>query len=373
MLVSRLFRSLLRFLSPGIVPEGGGGGEPTPPTPEPTPAPAPDLTLTPEPPAPTPAPSPAPAEPEDPFKALTGALDKLTEPAKPEPTPAPSPAPTAAPAPGATPAPAPKAADVDLTPPDGMGERAQGRWAQLAERAKLVPELERRATEVTAQLQSVRELVNSSGLNANEFTDMMEMGRLTKSQSPQDLQKALTHIDGMRAQLAQRLGVELPGFDPLAAHPDLKSDVESMTLTKERALELAQLRGKGQQHDAVTAEQREMATFQNTVRNAAATMENTLKQRAGTPGHEQKLGFIHSHFAKPENLQAFVKTYQPEQWPAAMLLMYDAYTPQQAAAAPPPPGPQPLRPGSRAIGSPVNTGPVTAESAVDRAFAAAGL
>lgn len=334
----------------------------------------------------TPAAEPAPAaEPTDPT-GLMGILDKVgADPAEPAPerprdasgrfapatpTEAKAPADPAQVPPAPTDKPATPPAD-DFTPPEGISERAQARWAQLTERAKLVPELERRATETQQALDGVRQMVAESGLQQQEFTEMLEMGRLFKSGNPQDLQRALQHIEGLRANVAQRLGVEVPGIDPLAQHADLQQKVQNMLLTREDALEIARLRTVGQQAERLTQEQREQQQHVQLVQNAAASMQATLEKRAGTPGHEGKLRHIHTYFSNPQNLQQFVTTYQPQQWEAALTLMYDSYTPP--APAPTPAGPQPLRPTNARAGAPVSTGPVTAMSAIENAFSQVGM
>lgn len=390
MLVSRLFRSLLRFLSPGIVPDEGVGA----PAPVEAPAAAPVADTSPAPVA-SPAPA-APTAPADPMAGLRDLIDNVgsapnADPAaggirardplgRFAPTSAPTPAvpgaapvPTAAPVAGpAAPAVAPKPGEVDLTPPEGMSERAQQRWSQLTERAKQVPVLEQRASQAETHLQSVRQLVQEAGLAPQEFTGLLDMARLSKSQNPQDAQRALQLLDTMRADLAVRFGLDVPGADPLAVHPDLKADVDGMLMTRERALEVARLRQQGQQHQATTREQQDMANFRQTVQAAAQSMDRTLQQRSGTPGHEQKVAYIKQHFASPQNLQAFVATYQPQQWPAVLTTMYDAYQPQ-AAAPVAPATVQPLRPNSVRSGPAQRSGPVTAQSAIDNAWAAAGL
>lgn len=342
---------------------GGGGG--TAPAPAPvadTPAPAPADAPAPAP-ADAPAPAPAPAEP---FAGLDKLLDQVGADPEAKPPAEPPAAPTPAPAANA---PAPKPEAVDLTPPDGMTDRAKERWGQLTERAKLVPELERRATESETALTSVRKMVADSGLAADEFTEMLTMGRLLKSDTPADLQKAMARLDNIRAGIATRLGVDAPGVDVLAAHADLKAKVEAMTLTKEDALEIAKLRTKGAQADNQTQEQREQQQFRQTVQQAAAKMETTLAQRASTPGHEAKVAHIMAHFKDPAKLNAFVTTYQPQQWESVVLMMYDSHVP----AAPAAPAVQPLRPGNTRPGAAVSSGHVTAESAVEGAFARLNL
>jgi hypothetical protein len=95
-----------------------------------------------------------------------------------------------------------------------------------------------------------------------------------------------------------------------------------------------------------------------------------LQQRAGTPGHEAKMAYIGAFFQDKAKLDQFVKTYQPSQWKAAALMMYDIYQPPAAPVAPR--DPQPLRPGAVRPGAAVAGGPVTAESAVRDAFAMIG-
>lgn len=262
---------------------------------------------------------------------------------------------------------------LDLTPPEGITERAKTRWTELAERAKAVPELERRATEAEAALTGVRELVAQSGLQPDEFQGMLGMGRLFKSTDPKDMQAALQQLDGLRADLATRLGVDAPGVDVLAQHADLKAKVDNMTLSREDALEIVRLRGTAAQANQATAATQEMQQFQQTVQAAATEMDATLAARAATPGHAEKVAFIKSQLADPKRIQEFVTTYQPHQWKAAVLMMYDAYTPPAPASAVPN-TPQPLRPGHVASGVRVPNGkPVSSSDAVANAWDAIGL
>lgn len=233
-----------------------------------------------------------------------------------------------------------------------------------------MPELERRATEATQQLDGVRQMVAASGLQADEFTNILEIGRLFKSSTPAEMTKALQELDGLRADLATRLGVDAPGVDPLAKHADLRAEVDAMTISRERALEIAALRHKGGQADAISQEQRNYQQFQTNVQQAATRMDGTLQQRAGQPGHAEKLTHIKAYFSDPAKLQQFVTTYQPSQWESAVLMMYDSFAPPVAA-----PTMQPLRPTNTRSGVAMPNGhsKVTAESAVMGAFDRLGL
>lgn len=361
-------------------PEPGDTGT-GPATPTPAEAPSAPLANHPDPapsqPAAAAPDAPAPTTTTDPDnEAKIGALlDSIGREISPEPVPEPAdpakPAePTPDPAKPATP-PDPKA--VDLTPPEDISERSKGRWATLSERAKLVPELEKRAIEAEAALTGVRELVAQSGLQPDEFQGMLGMGRLFKSTDPKDMQAALEQLDGLRADLATRLGVDAPGVDVLAQHADLKAKVDNMTLSREDALEIVRLRGTAAQASQATAATQEMQQFQQTVRAAATEMDATLAQRAATPGHEAKVAFIRQQLADPKRIQEFVTTYQPHQWKAAVLMMYDAYSPP-APAPVVPTTPQPLRPGHVASGVRVPNGkPISSTDAVANAWDAVGL
>ncbi len=254
-----------------------------------------------------------------------------------------------------------------------MSERAKARWADLTERVKVVPELERRATEATQQLDSVRRMVTDSGLAPEEFGTVLNLGKLYKSNDPKDLQTALQQIEGLRADIATRLGTEVAGIDLLAQHPDLKQRVEGMTLSREDALEMVRLRTQNQTAQRSQDQSREFQQFQVTVQQAAQQMDATLEQRKHQPGHEAKVAFIKGQLADPVKLQQFVTTYEPHQWQAAVLMMYDAFSPPAAPAPAAAPSPQPLRPGNVSSGARIATQPTNAMDAVQSAFAAAGL
>lgn len=337
-------------------------------------------TPTTEPPASTVVETPAPSTPEPkatersdkpaekPVETSTKIGSLLDNIGKPEGEPA---AKAPEPAKPADPAAKPKAEALDETPPEGTNERNKQRWTELVERAKAVPDLERRATEAETQLTSVRQMVAESGLGQDEFAGMLQIGRMFKSSNPEDLKTAMSELDVLRSDIAARLGVDAPGIDLLAKHPDLAADVDSMAISRERALEIVKLRD-GQARQQQTQQQtQEMTEFQNTVRNAAVQMDATLAQRASTPGHAAKVEFIKSQLSDPAKMQKFVATYRPDQWQSVVLTMYDAYTP------PPPPAPaapQPLRPGVVANGvRQTGNRPVSSTEAVGNAWELAGL
>jgi Skp family chaperone for outer membrane proteins len=356
---------------PGDTSGTGTAPEPAASAPSATPStepPASTVTETPAPAAKSTEPTSKPADKPDTSAKIGSFLDNIGKPEGEPAAKAPEPEKPIDPA-----KPVEKAADKpeDNDPPEEASPRAKSRWMELSERAKQVPELERRATEAETQLTSVRQMVAESGLEQNEFAGMLQMGRLFKSSKPEDLQAAMAELDNLRADLATRLGIDAPGVDPLAKHADLAADVENMAISRERALEIAKLRD-GQARVQQTQQQtREMTEFQNTVRGAATQMDAALAQRASTPGHAAKVEFIKSQLSDPAKMQQFVSTYRPDQWQAVVLTMYDAYTPP---APPAPSAPQPLRPGVVANGvRQAGNRPVTSTEAVGNAWELAGL
>ncbi|MBX3610387.1 MAG: hypothetical protein KF871_10885 [Hydrogenophaga sp.] len=384
MLIQKLIR---RFFNDEPGAAGGGSSAPTP-APAPAPAPTPEASAAPAADAPASqaeAPAAAPAEQPETFGGLSYLLDGIgaepaaapsgsTAPAAPAAAPsAQAQPPAAAPAPGAKPPAAPAPAADELTPPEGMSERAAARWAQLTERVKTMPDLERRATEAEQHLGAVRQLVHDSGLAPDEFRDALAIGRMFKSTNPQELQQALQQIDTIRADIATRLGSEVPGVDLLSQHPDLKAQVEGLTLSREHAMEMIRLRTQSAAAQRTTQQANEFQQYQQTVQQAGQRIDAALAQRANTPGHQAKVAFIRAQLSDPQRQRQFVETYQPNQWEAAVLMMYDAYTPPAPAVAPAPPAPQPLRPGHAGAGRPVAQAPRNAMDAVHGAFESLGL
>ncbi len=251
-----------------------------------------------------------------------------------------------------------------------MSERASARWTSLTDRVK---DSDRRATEATQQLDSVRRLVSESGLQPDEFQEALTIGRLVRSSDPSELQQALSRLDGIRTDIATRLGVDVAGVDQLAAHPDLQARVNAMELPRDAALEMVRLRRQHADATALTQRQQDFTTYQQTVTNAAAQMDAALAQRAHQPGHAAKVAHVQAYFSDQGRLREFVSTYQPQQWQAAVLMMYDSFTPPPAAVAPAPPAPQPLRPASTGTGPRVATQPKNAMDAVQDAFASLGM
>lgn len=295
-------------------------------------------------------PADGPGEGEKPASKLAAMLDELTDdpnqPKAQEPKPA-----------------EPKADDKPTeakTPEQEEAELLDGVKSDRGkERIKRVFE-EKKALE--KDLSDFRQLVQSTGMTPQDFAQTLEFGRLANSGDEKDLRLALEMIEGQRAMLYQKLGVEAPGVDLLAGQDDLKAAVDNMEITRERAVELAKYRkqqAEQQQRQQVQQQTvQQQQEFQQQVQQAAGAMEAYLATRANEVDHPARMKVITEHFKNPANLQAFVTTYRPEQWAATVKMMYDNIQVPRASQ----PNQQPIRSRPATLGTPA----ANAASPIDR-------
>lgn len=214
---------------------------------------------------------------------------------------------------------------------------------------------ERKALE--NDLREIRELVSSTKMSPDQFSQTLEYGRLINSEQETDLRVALEMVERERAFICQKLGIEQPGIDLLSGHDDLKAAVDNMEMTREHAVELAKHRKRQADEQKVAQEsqriQSDRAQFQETVSKAAQTMEAYLTTRANEADHSAKMQMIAQHFQNPQNLQEFVQTYKPDQWLATIKMMYDNIVVQKQPTVP---AAQPMRSRTSHLGNPAPAG-----------------
>jgi PAS domain-containing protein len=211
--------------------------------------------------------------------------------------------------------------------------------------------------QLEADITEFRDLVKSTGMSAQEFAQTLEFGRLVSSNDEKNIRVALEMIETQRAALYQKLGVEAPGVDLLAGHDDLKSAVENMEITRDKALELAKFRKSQadvtQRQQAETERAQSQEQYRQTVQSAATAMETYLSTRAKEADHPARLKIIGEHFQNAANLQRFVQSFEPKQWTAALQMMYDGIVVPKAA---PTNQAQPLRSRPAQLGAPAAQG-----------------
>ena len=300
--------------------------------------------------APAAADSTPAADPAKPGSRMAAMLDELS--GEPAAQPAADPAKSDEPA---QPAPAqPTAEDKPAEPPTPDQEEAELLAGVKSERGKeRIKQVFAERKQLEQDVQEFRELVKSTGMSAQDFAQTLEFGRLVNSGDEKNLRVALEMIESQRAMLYQKLGVEAPGVDLLTGHDDLREAVDNMEITRERAVELAKYRKQQadvqQRQQAQAQQQQERATYEQTVTQAATAMDAYLQTRANEVDHQARMRVISDHFKSPENLQAFVQTYQPQQWAATIKMMYDSI---KVPAAQAPAAPQPIRSRPAALGNP---------------------
>lgn len=254
----------------------------------------------------------------------------------------------------------PKATDQPKAPEQEVAELLDGVKSERGRERIKQAFAEKKQLE--QEIGSFREMVRSTGMSPQQFAQTLEFGRLVSSGDEKNIRMALEMIEGQRAALYQKLGVEAPGVDLLQGHDDLKQAVDGMEITRQKAVELAKYRK--QQQEAQQHQQAQQQTvqqqheYQQQVQQATQSMDAYLQTRANEVDHPARIKLITDHFKNPENLQKFVSTYQPHQWADTVRLMYDGiHIPRQASAQQ-----QPIRSRPSTLGAPAANG----ASAIDR-------
>jgi len=295
---------------------------------------------------------PSADEPSKPGARTAALLDELTDdPNEPKAEPEGEKPAEEAKAPEAEEAKAPEAEEAELL--EGVkSERGKERIKQVFAEKK----------QLEQDIGEFRELVKSTGMSPQEFAQTLEFGRLMSSGDEKNLRVALEMVEGQRAALYQKLGVEAPGIDLLTGYDDLKSAVDNMEITRDKAVELAKYRKQQsdmQQHQQVQQQSiQEQQQYERTVQQAAGSMEQYLETRKNEIDHPARMKAITEHFKNPANLQQFVSTYRPEQWAATVKMMYDNIQVPRVQT----PGPQPIRSRPTMLGAPA----ASAATPIDR-------
>lgn len=286
------------------------------------------------------------------MKALLDQLSVGEEAPAPAPTDEPKDPPSEEPAADATAAPAAAAPAEAKTPEQEDAEllavvkspRGQERIKQIIAERK----------QIEGDFNDIRNVILSTQMNPQEFAQNLELGRLLKSSNEDDLRVALEMIESTRASVYQKLGVDAPGVDLLAGYDDLKQAVDNMEITKERALELVKYRKQEDAQRQVQAQAQKIA--QENVRHTQAI--DTGKQQTATflesKKHEVdypvKEKMLKEYFQNPAQREAFVQNFQPEQWGAAIQMLWNGFVVQPPTA--PANAPQPIRSRPATLGKP---------------------
>lgn len=245
------------------------------------------------------------------------------------------PAAAAAPAAAADPAVAAAAPDAAAQPPQGKtvdeeikdlgitNERTQKRFRELSERASEADSLRDRAGKVT----DWEKTIQSTGTNPQQFGATLLYLTDINSGDPVRMNRAYETMEAELKFLGEKLGREAPGFDPLAAHPDLAEKVKTGDLDRAAAVELVQHRQRGVlQTEQQQNQQRVSQSKQEEDKGLQAVADLGAQLRTADPQFQQKFAYL------APTVEIIQATMPPAQWAAAIQQAYQRLPPIPAAA-----------------------------------------
>lgn len=216
--------------------------------------------------------------------------------------------------------PAPKKADDFALKPEEKASLSQGAQRRVHEIHRAWKESEiqwegklgelSQQNEALAQARdSIMGVLEQTQTSPDELSRLLDFNYLAKT-NPEG---ALRVLDEQRAILARTIGKELPGVDLLQDHPDLAARVESMQLSREDAVELANARRTRAQIEEQGRSQSQQQQGAQAARQAQETALSEITRWTNGlrgadidyPAKEAKL------IAK---LDGIIKTYPPNLW-----------------------------------------------------------
>jgi hypothetical protein len=222
--------------------------------------------------------------------------------------------------------------------PEGLGEKAQKRFQDLANRSR---DLETQMTEIHEQNKAIKEIVQETGIDQNEFAQTMEVVRALKMGGAEDKQTILNYLQGLTANLSRELGVPVAGVDMLEGFDDLRQSVMNGEITNEFATELAQNRRAAQTQQAELQnqmmqekQQAEMESVQEQALNQITSMMDYYR--------ENDIDYAAKESMLRGSLAQFVD-HHPSLWPQLFQSQYEIIGQAGSANKPTINTPAPLR------------------------------
>lgn len=219
-------------------------------------------------------------------------------------------------------------------------ERAQARFRELSEKAARLPDLEARANRGDELVRYVAD----TGCDQVQFNAMLGYMQAINKGGPTEWALAREALTKELEFLDAKLGRKGPnGADPVTAHADLREAVEAGEITRERAEELASLRGFQQAAIGHKQQAEQQVTRSTQERQQGVESLNALEVslRSRDPQYDAKRQFALERF------QSRIHTIPPQRWAEEFMLDYVAVQAPAPAPAPTPKAPVghvPLRP-----------------------------
>lgn len=198
----------------------------------------------------------------------------------------------------------PDETEKEITSLGIKNEKAAARFRELTATAKRIPELEARVREADELIQSFEAV----GAAPQQVGAMMTYLNAINRGGPKEWEQAEQALTKELEWLRGKLGKPV-GADPLAAHPDLKADVEEGLMTPQRAAEIAELRGRQKAYQDYDG-QRQQATQAERAVDMGRSRLNELEATLSVADP--------NYAAKREHLVAVLKpviaNLPPDQW-----------------------------------------------------------
>jgi hypothetical protein len=246
---------------------------------------------------------------------------------------------------GATPKdPAPKDAGPDHVNdpiPKELAEKTQERIRSLADRTKVA---EAAVTERTTELDEMITMVTETGTSGEQYGQVLGFMKLFNSDNEVDQRAAYKVMQTELATMAAKLGEPLVGEDPLAAHSDLQAEVEAGTLTGDRAIEIATIRGREKANALRTETGNADAAAQNDIEQAIVDAKGELAVYEQAKAKDDPQWLEKKAILVPA-LRSVMRTVHPSLWKSTFEEAYDKLVVvKKPAVLPKPKVPTPLRP-----------------------------
>lgn len=197
------------------------------------------------------------------------------------------------------------------------------------------------------------QMVMDTGASHEQYGQALDYLKLVGQVQQGNLQAAEQAYEMMARELttlATVLGKEVPGVhDPLAAHADLRAEVESGELTRQRALEMASVRAR----EATTSTAQRNAQAQTQAAQQAEAQGIAWLKQFDADAAAQDPTYAAKRPALNEAVAQIRANYHPSEWAQRTALAYAriaapapaAATPAAPAAPAQQPRPGPMRPG----------------------------
>ncbi len=169
--------------------------------------------------------------------------------------------------------------------------------------------------------------IQSTGTTPQQFGATLLYLTDINSGDPVRMNCAYETMEAELKFLGEKLGREAPGFDPLAAHPDLAEKVKTGDLDRAAAVELVQHRQRGVlQNEQQQNQQRVSQSQQAEQLGLQAVADLGAQLRTTDPQFQQKFAYL------APTVEIIQSTMPPAQWAAAIQQAYQRLPPIPAAA-----------------------------------------